>query len=237
MQEIDSTNNFLRRYQSSAPLTLVTAEYQTAGHGQAGNTWESATGANLLCSFKFTPADIQASDFFLVNQAVSLAVRDACQEFLHEDVTVKWPNDIYVGNRKLSGILIETEMSGSKITTAIAGIGINVNQAEWQFTSNAAHPVPVSLSMLAGQGILVRNVLEQLVGHIQKRISQLSGNRDAIACDYISHLYRREGMHRYIDADGSFMARIIGIAPTGELTLETDNGTRRSYMFKEITFC
>lgn len=232
MQEVSSTNDFLRHYQARTPLTLVTAEYQTHGRGQIGNTWESQKGENLLCSFLFTPpAKITPVESFTINKAVALAVRDACQEFLTEEVTVKWPNDIYVGDRKLSGMLIETVMTGNSITCVVAGIGINVNQCDWHFSKEAdthKHPTPVSLRMLCGKDILTRKVLEQLVGHLQGRLATYD------VSDYESHLYHRVGFHPYCDRSGIFMARIAGIEPSGKIILETENGEQRIYAFKEV---
>ena len=250
MREVDSTNTFLRAYSGrnagEGHLTVVTAEHQLKGRGQAGNTWESEDGRNLRCSFLFTPPEsVSPSESFIINQAVALAARDACQEFLGDTgedegrkVEVKWPNDIYVNGRKIGGILIETEMTGTRVKRVIAGIGINVNQTEWQFASEPLpHPTPTSLSLLAGGETLVRNVLEQLVGHLQRRLAQLARvEYERIREDYISHLYRREGVHRYKDENGEFEARIAGIEETGHLVLKDTEGEVRRYAFKEVAF-
>ncbi|MCF0184065.1 MAG: biotin--[acetyl-CoA-carboxylase] ligase [Bacteroidaceae bacterium] len=240
LREVDSTNNFLRTYRPPCPtaLTVVTAERQTAGRGQAGNTWESATGDNLLCSFLFAPpASIPPTESFVVNQVVALAVRDACAEFAG-DVEVKWPNDIYADDRKLAGILIETTMTASSVERVIAGIGINVNQTAWAFAdSPLPHPTPTSLRMIGGGEVLVRNVLEQMVGHLQRRIGELErGDVESIRNDYMLHLYRRSGTHRFADSQGEFEARIHAIEPSGHLVLERTDHSLSRYAFKEISF-
>ena len=148
--ETDSTNRLLREYagEEGRLMTVLTADYQTAGRGQGGNTWESAPGENLLVSVRLHPQALSASRQYALTEAGALAVRDTAARYAGE-ASVKWPNDVYVGDRKVSGTLSECDISGTLIKTCTLGIGLNVNQQE--FTGDA--PNPVSLAQLAGRRI------------------------------------------------------------------------------------
>ncbi len=230
----DSTNTLMRqRAAAGAPhASALIAVEQTAGRGQRGNSWESEPGANATFSLLLRPDAIAARHQFVISQAAALAVVDTLQQC---DITaqVKWPNDIYVNDRKIAGILIENSLSGDSICTSVIGIGLNVNQRV--FHSDA--PNPVSMIQLTGQShdpvALADDICYRIVASLDCEPQQ------AIADRYYSHLWRREGQHPYIDtATGAqFMARIVTIAPDGAMTLDdTTNGITRKYYFKEVSF-
>ena len=147
---------------------IIWADFQTAGRGQRGHTWESRAGENLTFSALLEPTFLPVSEQFVLLEAVALSLRDF---FEGEGVesAVKWTNDIYVGDRKAVGILIEHSYSGGKLARTIVGIGINVNQRE--FSSDI--PNPVSLSLLTGKKYELEPLLRQFERCLAVRYSQL----------------------------------------------------------------
>ena len=129
LESIDSTNNFLKSYRPLQPcdMILVTAEYQSRGRGQIGNSWESERGKNLLFSLKVHPRFLEAGQMFRISQVAALAVHDAFAHYT-EGISIKWPNDVYWNDRKICGMLIENDWMGKQLEQSIIGIGMNVNQ-------------------------------------------------------------------------------------------------------------
>ena len=241
---VDSTNSFVRAMlqeegtghvvsANALPgFTLVVADDQTKGRGQQGNAWETEKGKNLTFSLLCHPDFILASRQWLLSQCMAVAIQQALSQFV-EGVEVKWPNDIYIGDQKISGTLIECDLLGKHISNCIIGVGININQTV--FRSEA--PNPTSLQLLTGKEYDREEVLSALLQHFQYFYSQLQeGQEDTIRQLYRQHLYRREGFHRYRDARGEFMAAIDDIEPTGHLRLRFEDGKVVRYELKEVQF-
>lgn len=231
LEETDSTNNYLHIHRSeyTRPVTLVMAEYQTAGRGQRGNSWESECGRNLVFSMLVRP-DLPVSHIFALSEACALAIRDALTTFT-EGIEVKWPNDIYWHNRKIAGILIETSLTGKLIAEGIIGVGININQEE--FRSDA--PNPVSLLQILGLETDRDEVLRCILDYFMENLQLLhNADYDLLHERYMKVLYRREGYHPYRDADGDFQAEIVAVESTGHLILKDMEGKTRRYAFKEV---
>lgn len=249
-----STNTYLRDYRPPCPaeMTLVTAEYQTAGRGQTGNSWESEAGRNLLFSIGVRPHDVEAGQVFVMSEAIALSIREAVEaEYVRHGATgdgaallpvcVKWPNDIYVGESKIAGILIENTIAGSHLGQCIIGCGVNVNQRGFRFPDAAPAgsdvPRPTSLAVLTGRDTERQLLLDDIVVRFRRYYEAISqGRRADIHADYMSALYRRSGLHRYADADGLFLAETEGVEPDGHLVLRDSDGRRRRYAFKEVRF-
>ena len=213
-------------------FTLLTADYQTAGRGQRGTSWEADAGLNLLFGFLFHPTEVQANHQFYLSEALALAVCDALSSYA-DGFSVKWPNDIYWHDRKICGMLLEHDLQGTHIATTLTGVGINVNQSH--FLSDA--PNPVSLRQILGYEVEREALLAHLLQAFERYYRQLQhGNSALLHAVYMRHLYRREGMHPYEDAEGPFNARILDISSIGMLTLQRENGTQRTYAFKEVRF-
>ncbi|MDE6266198.1 MAG: biotin--[acetyl-CoA-carboxylase] ligase [Muribaculaceae bacterium] len=238
LDEVTSTNSYMADHAGSLPAdTVVVAHSQTAGRGQRGNSWEAEPGKNLTFSLLLRPTSVTAVEQFLISRAVSVGIAQTLQQFTRgsEEVCIKWPNDIYVGAQKIAGILIENSLMGNMITRSIVGIGLNVNQL--QFRSDA--PNPVSVIHLRGQETPLRPLLEQVVESILGWVARLdnSEGREAVTRAYDSMLWRREGLHPYITADGEpFQAELIEIAPDGIMTLRDTDGKDRRFAFKEVHF-
>ena len=227
---------------SDANITVV-AEYQTAGKGCGSNTWESEKGKNLTFSVLLHPTEIRANWQFRISEAVSVALcetlehyfrplspSDSYPELGEQEVTIKWPNDIYVGDLKICGILIENRLKGSTITDSIVGIGLNVNQRE--FWSDA--PNPVSIYQLTGEETDREALLQAFLKELSKAMEM---EPEALAQAYRSRLYRREGMHRFSDSHGVFEAKVLNVLDDGRLVLLDTEGKARMYAFKEVQFC
>lgn len=233
LPEVDSTNTYMAAHAGEmAHGHAVRAVAQTAGRGQRGNHWEAEPGLNLTFSLMLHPRGIDAAAQFVISQAVALGVaRVAARHLPSAEITVKWPNDIYAGDRKLCGILIENVIAGRSIVRSIAGIGLNVNQKI--FRSDA--PNPVSMAQIAGHTFGLPTLLDEIVAEI---LALLSTPAD-LGAEYASRLWRRTGVHPFIDhtrADLPMMASITSVAPSGIITLTDTAGTARHYAFKEISF-
>lgn len=210
---------------------VIVTDEQTAGRGQRGNSWEAEPGKNLTFSLFLKPEKLRAADSFLLSMAISVGIVDALNKILFpEEVTVKWPNDIYWKDLKLAGILIENSFVGPYVDYSIVGIGLNVNQKN--FLSDA--PNPVSMSRICGNDSDLKNVLNVVVESILDVLSLIARPRPLIE-RYHSSLWRRAGFHLWREPAGNvFEAQIQSVAPTGHLTLEIVKGEKRIYAFKEV---
>lgn len=233
LPETDSTNRYMREWVAKSRPgegSVVYADVQTAGRGQPGNRWESEAGANLTFSTVLYPGCIPASSQFLLSQVAALSVKETLERHV-SGVSVKWPNDVYCGDRKICGMLIENDLAGSEIYCSIIGIGINLNQET--FYSDA--PNPVSLRQLTGKRYNREEELHAFLHRFYRRYLQLlQGRFEAVRNDYRAALYRGDGFYPYTDAQGAFEARIHDIEPTGHLLLALPGGEIRRYAFKEV---
>ena len=235
---VDSTNRYARDKAAtlwskagSDSIIAVTAEHQTAGRGQRGNSWQSQPGCNLLLTLLVKPGEaLEATRQFLLSQTVAVALHSAMKEY-GIDTSLKWPNDIYVGKKKLAGILIELDYSGHFIEQATIGIGLNVNQTGFP----PMERTPVSMHTLTGIEFDVEEVLCRVLGKFKEYYTMLTGGNGAqIASEYGKLLLGAGSEQRFIDADGEFCAIICGVEPCGKLMLRTADGETRRYAFKEV---
>lgn len=235
LQKTDSTNNYLHALARPEQLgegSVVWAEFQTAGRGQIGNSWESAEGENLTFSVVLYPTFLLANRQFLISQITALSVKQTLDRYV-DDITVKWPNDIYWRDRKICGMLIENDLAGQFIYSSILGIGININQKE--FKSNA--PNPVSLYQIIGKRTDREKFLQEFLERLYANYLLLLQEKEVLIQEaYRQSLYRREGFHLYEDANGRFEAAIEEIEPSGYLHLRLRDNTIRRYEFKEVRF-
>ena len=217
-----STSTLLKQLATEGnPPEFIYAGYQTAGRGQTGNSWESEADKNLLCSILLPPD----KNLYFLNIAVGVALI----KVIGEDFTIKWPNDIYYGDKKAAGILIENAIIGNEIKYSIAGIGLNVNQTT--FVSDA--PNPISLKQIRGKEYDIEELMNRVLEEVHKVLNE---PEEEVWASYKSHLYRREGFWPYEDQNGRFEARIEDVLPTGEIVLIDQEGTERKYQFKQIRY-
>ena len=188
IRQADSTNRYLAQLSKEENLaegTLVVAYEQTHGRGQGNNSWESEPGANLTFSILLYPSFIHASQQFVLSKAVSLAVYDFVSQHV-ADVAVKWPNDVYVNEKKIAGILIENFIIDDYLSKTIVGIGLNINQNV--FVSDA--PNPVSLRQLTGKTYPLERCLQNLHVLIAARYRMVKEDAEQLDLDYLQHLYQ-----------------------------------------------
>ena len=225
IEETDSTNRWLK--ENGAGTMVVVADYQTAGKGCGTNSWESERGKNLTFSMLIHPDGMPANLQFRITEIISVALCEVLQPYIYNKVEIKWPNDIYVDDKKICGILIENRLQGQAIKDCIIGIGLNVNQAV--FRSDA--PNPVSLCQLLGHEVDRAQLLKAFLQQVDE-----AWQRETVGADYRDRLYRREGWHTFEDAQGRFEARLTGVSEDGHLMLMDKEGLERTYAFKEVQF-
>lgn len=234
LKEIDSTNRFLRELKDEQEdeMVVAVADFQTAGKGQGSHTWESEAGKNLLFSIKVHPRWVPVRQQFLLSMAGAIAIKEALETYV-DGITLKWPNDVYWNDKKISGTLIETSIDSKGIKTCIFGIGINVNQEA--FHSDA--PNPVSLRQILGHEVDKDELLQKVIEGF-RRYHELLRRADYMDVSGIYHLslYRRKGFHRYEDADGDFEGAFVKVEDDGHLILHDKQGVIRSYSFGEVKF-
>ena len=233
LPETDSSNNYairLIRNNTAVHGTIVLALWQKEGKGQRGNRWISEPNINLLASIIIFPGFLAVAKQFYLSKITSLAILD----FLKQETTgvsIKWPNDIYCGNKKICGILIENMIQGDYLFASVAGIGLNLNQAEF---SNEL-PNPVSLKLLTGKDYQVKDVLERIRKIFFKHYSRLeAGFYKEIDDKYFAALYKRGEWCCFREEKRVFEAMIRGIGSYGQLIIEDRSGTVSEYMFGEI---
>jgi BirA family biotin operon repressor/biotin-[acetyl-CoA-carboxylase] ligase len=234
-ENLPSTNSHaasILKHQELPEGCIIYTNYQSSGRGQAGNKWESEENKNLLISIILYPNMINPADQFQLSMVISLGICDFLQRYT-AGISIKWPNDIYVNDDKIAGILIENSIMGDIIEHTIAGIGLNINQL--RFISDA--PNPVSLSILTGVHYDLQQCLIQLTSDLDKRYKYLiSGDSDKIKNDYISILYGHNEWKNFRDENGIFTGCISGITNAGQLRIELKDGKIKEYSFKEIEF-
>ncbi|MBR5399021.1 MAG: biotin--[Bacteroidales bacterium] len=238
----DSTNNrALEGIPTEKDRTTWAAEFQTAGRGQRGNTWKSAQAQNLMFSILLKPDFILAKDQFVISAIVTLGLEKYLKD---KGVTskIKWPNDIYVCDRKICGILIEHGISGEYLSTSVCGIGLNINQRE--FPKDLPNPTSLVLELGTDKNYELKKELETLLSDIfgfydMAREEYLkTGKYESIYKEYLNRLYRKGEWHHYTEtATGKTVeAKITGIDNTACLILEYRDRQCKSFAFKEISY-
>lgn len=241
LPEATSTNTALGTLADQLPhATVLFTDCQTAGRGQRGNSWEASPGLNITMSALIKPSNFLANSQFALSEIVALATADLVESLLppSSNVKIKWPNDIYVGDKKIAGILLENSLSGYNLRHSIAGIGVNINQP--LFLSNA--PNPVSIFQLTGAETSVKEAIESLSTRIFSLFDQfIATNRLAdLHTLFLTRLWRADGrLHpfRIAETGKLIQARIHSVDPLGPLILDIHpDGTLHHFAFKEIAY-
>jgi BirA family biotin operon repressor/biotin-[acetyl-CoA-carboxylase] ligase len=238
LEKLNSTNEYaLSLYRSNAALregTVIITDNQTAGKGLDKNRWESEPGKNLTFSVCLFPHFLPVEKQFELNKALSLGIYDFVRETIpDEKVTVKWPNDIYINDEKVAGILINNTIKGDVLDFTVAGFGININQTE--FYSDA--PNPVSLIKFTGKELSLEESLDKINKKLNVRYEQLWASRfSQLDSDYLKSLYLFNKTHTFGFGGGTVEAKITGISEYGHLQLITSRGKKLECDLKEISF-
>ena len=235
IDELDSTN----RYVSSLLLTkrppegsVIITNNQVAGRGQASNKWESEPDSNLTFSIILYPDFIEISQQFEISKVISLGVVDFLKRYT-DSVSIKWPNDIYIGKKKAAGILMEYSVRQKKISSCVVGIGLNINQK--QFLSEA--PNPVSLTQLTGITYDLEACLTELLNKLDSRYCELrNSGTSKIDAEYEQLLYQKDIWSSYSSKTEEFEGKITGVDENGLLMIETRQHNILKFDYKEVVF-
>ncbi|MDR1859346.1 MAG: biotin--[acetyl-CoA-carboxylase] ligase [Bacteroidales bacterium] len=242
VEETASTNRYVSDLLTSGATmehgAVVRAITQTAGKGLQQNRWESAPAQNLTFSVFLKPDSLPANRQFLLSQAVSTGIRTFLSDCLTPaencSIKIKWPNDIFVNNRKICGILIENTILGSAVIDSIVGIGLNVNQIQF----SADIPNPTSLRMITGQQYALPELFNALLYSIDKYCNMLAnGEWDELNSEYLMHLYKLQEENTFVDCQHEYTGKIVNITENGQLAvLDIQNNRQYRYNFKEVSY-
>jgi BirA family biotin operon repressor/biotin-[acetyl-CoA-carboxylase] ligase len=237
LKSVDSTNHYAEQLLKKNKVkkdAIILAHEQTSGKGQGDNTWESEPGKNVTFSLVLFPDFLPPEKQFILNKAVSLGVIDFLLRFVSEQkLSIKWPNDIYAGNRKIGGILIQNTICGTKLESCIAGIGININQEIF----NPGLPNPVSLKQITGNDYTVKDSVNLIVACIDERYQQLKrGSFETLGMEFQDKLLFIDEWKDFSVDKKLIKGRIYGVDDYGVLILEMENNTLRYFHHGEIEF-
>lgn len=235
LEVTDSTNNYAIGQIKTNDLpegTVVLTEEQTAGRGQMKNTWESEKGKNLLFSVVLYPSFLEIRQQFMLSKVVSLGIYNALNKYV-DRLKIKWPNDVYCGDHKLGGILIEHSIMSSKLHHTVIGVGLNINQTE--FFSDA--PNPISLKNLTNQQFDREKILGEVLLAIDEYYSTLrEGFYKELDQNFLNALYRFNESYLYRSGEELFKGKIVGVNEIGQLLILDENDRLRAFHFKEVEF-
>lgn len=228
-----STNDIaqeLIKKQSPYHGTVVITPNQTNGRGQRGNTWESEPGMNAIFSILLTPEKLKVQDQFYLHIVVTLGIYDALSVLVGDPLSIKWPNDIMFGSKKIGGILIENTLKGSHISSSVIGIGLNVNQKVFSIDS------AISISEITKEDIAIDNIIENILVNLESRYNTFcNGDRELLYYQYLRRLYQFGLECQYQHQKEVFSGKIVGVDDRGRLEIES-NKKIRVFDFKEVSF-
>ncbi len=230
--ELDSTNNYamtiINRGMAEHGLT-IRADYQTKGKGQRGNVWLAEESKNLLVSFILEMKSEKLANVYLLNCAFCVAIAEFLMlEYNLKNVSIKWPNDILVDNKKIAGVLIENILQGADWQYAILGLGLNVNQINFEIST----PI-TSIKKETTINFYIKDVLKKLIKIINIKYKQFLNNKEQLIIDFNQHLYKRNEYALIKRKNILIDTKVIEVKKNGSLVLE-ENGKRTDYQHKEI---
>lgn len=233
LHEVDSTNNYIAKLLSEQKIahgTVILAEKQTSGRGQRGNSWISNAGSQFTASFYLSTAFLSVHQMVSFNMAIALAVQKTLVSLLNEPVAIKWPNDLMVANKKIGGILIETQFKSGIIEGAIVGIGINIHLEEHLPSSTA-------ISAFVDRKVEPMSILETLLPIMNEQYNQLKhGDFAAVKQAYLSNLWNfGVEINAFLPDETLIHGKIIDVSNEGNLVFQTEE-TIHEFGIKEVKF-
>ncbi len=233
LEKTDSTNKFIKTLISNSAIkngTIIAAKEQTNGKGQQNNIWHTQPNLNLTFSL-YLDIRIKAIHQFYISKIIALSIYEFISTKVSK-VTIKWPNDIYIDNNKVAGILIENTIQGENITKSIIGIGININQINF----DKSIPNPISLKEITGKTYNLNNTLVEINSIIMQKF-QLLNNFNTIDNLYNQLLYKLNTKSNFTDINNknNFTGKIIGTEQDGRIKIKTQNLIKR-FGFHEIKY-
>ncbi len=209
--------------------SVFRADVQTSGKGQRGRVWQSSAGQNILASYVFYPYFLRSDEQFNLVKSVSLALKDLLDKYIIDEVTIKWPNDIYVNNSKIAGILIESTMKGNFMNSSVIGIGLNVNQREFDILSKAT-----SIGLETGKGCDLDLLFRELSHHLEGRYLQLKRNKNSMYKEYQEALFRLNQKSDFIIHSQNCKMTIQGVDELGRIVLMKNDKSTQAYAMHEV---
>ncbi len=237
LNAINSTNSYLKDLTKACIVenaTVVVAKTQYAGRGQRQEVWQSESGKNLTFSVLYKFKNFELTNQFYLNCAVSSAIYKVIFPIIGNDLSIKWPNDIMAGNKKLGGVLIENTVKNGFISQSIIGIGLNINQTI--FSKNLSKVT--SINLILNKEFNLDNILKDILNALADKIKQIELKSYKILFDlYHKSLYRINVWSDFIDENKQvFKGKIKGVNIDGTLNIELDNGNLKSFANKTIRF-
>jgi BirA family biotin operon repressor/biotin-[acetyl-CoA-carboxylase] ligase len=237
LNAIDSTNSFLKELAQNSALenfTTVITEHQTKGRGQQGSGWTSVKGKNLTFSTFVSFSNLEITHQKYLNFVVSLAVFNALKSFHIPKLSIKWPNDILAGAKKISGILVENTFVNKKIKNSVIGIGLNVHQENF----STLHKKATSMKSCLDKKFELELVLKVILDFLQESIEDLKkGKFSKIEAAYLAVLYRKNVPATFKNSENVlFMGIIKGVSSEGNLQILLEDDTLKEFGIKEVSF-
>jgi BirA family biotin operon repressor/biotin-[acetyl-CoA-carboxylase] ligase len=233
LNAIDSTNEFLKglsNKQEVQSFTVVTAETQLKGKGQMGAKWDSESGKNLIMSVLVTEFLFDIEAVFNLNVVVSLAVINVLEGYSIPELSIKWPNDIMSANKKIGGILIENSIKGDGTITSVVGLGLNVNQIQFENLPRAS-----SLAVICNSDFDKEEILFRIVTKLEEMIPLYKDNAVSIWNDYSKKLFKIGIPTAFSDENHeNFMGIITGVSSIGKLKIQLEDDSICEYNLKEV---
>jgi len=227
LDHVDSTNKYLANHVNLTDLpegSMVVAHEQFEGKGQRNKVWRSDPGKNMTLSVMLRPKFLDVQNYFIFNKGVTLAVLNTIEELVSEEVWIKWPNDIIVQNKKIAGILVELNWRSSNCLNAIIGVGINVNQTNFD-----GLPYASSLKSLSNREFEIENVIQLFIQNLEYQYLQMRKKEwDTIIIAYNNRLWDRGEYVMFDREDEVFQGMLKGVGNDGKLKMIVQN--------KEVSF-
>ncbi len=234
LQKAESTNNYAASIENQSKIqhkTVILASFQSKGKGQYNNVWQSEPDLNLLLSICLFPKAIDVANQFDLSRITTLAIRDSLSYFLKSPISIKWPNDIFVLNKKIAGVLIENILNKNKIERSIIGIGINVNQTSFDDI------VATSFKNESDKNWDLARILEYLLYRFDHYLEMIDSKKEEIHRLFDLYLYKRKDWIKMSTKKlGEFSGRIIGTESNGMLLVEDEQLILHRFSHKEVLF-
>lgn len=233
LSSVGSTNNYaanLLRTENVSEGTVILALNQSSGRGQMQNSWVSEPGANLTVSIVLKPVFMGVMEQFALSQMVSVALTETLKNVGMAEVAVKWPNDTLIYNKKVAGVLVENTVVGKQIATSIIGIGLNVNQLNFDQL-----PYATSIRKEKGEKVDVENVLEELLRQMNRWYMQLQQKKfGELKEAYLNYLVGMDVQLLYFVANTPQLFKIVDVDQAGRVVVEDKEGELSSFNFQEL---
>lgn len=235
LKTVASTNDYVADMIKNSVVhegTIVAADIQTNGKGQRGNIWRSEPYKNLTFSLVLYPNFLDATDHFYLNKAITIGIKRFVDRKVFDEVKIKWPNDVYLNELKIGGVLIENTLKGKRIGASIVGIGLNVNQ---EIFANDV-PNPTSLKLETGVFSNLDFALEELAGEIEATYLKIKQNKKSLDDEFNKSLLGLNEWRSYKVKNKKLQLKAIGVDEYGKLITIDEDGNEHLFDFKEIEF-